>query len=126
MLQLQLLKPFALRVEIYPTNFPLDLVETDVIETLKACTRYSANAVIRHEEMFLPAHEYMFSLRSITDQDRTLPGLFLKGAEGAELSPVVQINLTVRSPVVMLSKETVLGPDDLALEVGCECWVILS
>ena len=42
-----------------------NLVEADVIESLKTRAVYGFDAVVRHQEVFLPAHEKMFLLHPV-------------------------------------------------------------
>jgi len=55
----------AFRMEIYSAYFSSNLVKADVIEAFKACAGNRPNPVIRDEEVFLPSHEYVFSLREV-------------------------------------------------------------
>jgi len=111
-------------MEVYPAYGPLTLVEADVVEALKAGAADRAHAMVGEEEVFLPAHEDVLALRHVGDVEVALAGLFLEGAEGLELGPVLQVDLVGRAPVFVLGEEGVFGADDFAFEVGCEGWVV--
>jgi hypothetical protein len=70
----------------------LDLVEADVIEAFETCTTNCSHPMIRDQEMFLPSHEYVFSLRQLWNMKIALSGLLLKWAKGREFSPVLQVD----------------------------------
>lgn len=52
-------------MEVNTANSPLHLVETDIIESLEAGTRDRSNPVVRNEEIFLPPHEHVLTLREV-------------------------------------------------------------
>jgi hypothetical protein len=70
MLQVQLLVLLTLRMEVDPTDAAIALVEADVIEALEARTRNCLDAVVGHQEVFFPAHEYMLALLIILQRER--------------------------------------------------------
>ncbi len=51
---------------------------------------------------------------------------FLERSECGELCPVLQINLIIRSPVLMLRQECVFGADNFAFEIGRKSWMIFG
>jgi iron-sulfur cluster repair protein YtfE (RIC family) len=64
---LHLLLTFSMKVDAL--DAARDLVETDVVETLKRCATDGSHAMIRHEEVLFPAHEQMlFLLPVLCDQ----------------------------------------------------------
>ena len=70
MLQIQLLILLTLRVEIDPTNTAVALIEADVVEPLEAGSRDGFHTVVRHEEVFFPAHEDVFALLVVFQRKR--------------------------------------------------------
>lgn len=94
-------------MKINPAYFAFNLVETYVIEALKACTSYRSHPVVRYEEVLFPTHEDIFPLCDVVDCDRASFRLASQRPKCAELSPVAEIDLLVGSPVLMLSKETI-------------------
>lgn len=108
---------FAFRVKVNTAYFTLDLVEANVVEALKAGTRYRANSMVWNQEVLFPAHKDGFSLGSISNGDRSLASLFLERTESRELGPMTQIDLAIRAPVLVLRVETVFGTNDFALEI---------
>lgn len=50
-------------MKVDATDGPRALIEADVVEPLEARTRDRFDPVIWHEEVFLPPHEQMLSLR---------------------------------------------------------------
>ena len=69
-LQIQLLILLALRVEVYPTDTPITLIEADIIKALKTGTCDRFHAMVRHEEVFFPTHEDMFPLLVVLQCER--------------------------------------------------------
>lgn len=144
MLQLQLLEPveyevspgrhrrvgahllFALGVEVYPAHLPFHLVEADVVEAFEACASYRPNAMVGNQEMLLPSHKNVLSLRNVVDGHRALSCLFLEWPKGIELGPMAEIHLVIGAPVLVFSEKAILRANDLALEVGCERGVVLG
>ena len=144
MLQFQLLEPedielafvstpprlanllFALGVEVDATDFPLHLVEADIVEPLEAGTCYSTHAMIRHQKVFFPSHENILPLGNIPNHNMALTRLLLEGPEGIKFAPMAQVDLAVSAPALILSKETVFRPDNLSLKVCSEGWVVFG
>lgn len=58
-------------MEVYPGNFTLQLVEANIVKPLKARSRYGPHPVIGNEEVLLPTHENVLTLRNIVDGNRT-------------------------------------------------------
>jgi hypothetical protein len=89
MLQIQLLILLTLRMEVNPTNTPINLIETDVIKPLETRARNSLHAMIRHEEVFFPAHEDVFALLVILQREGGRFGGFSQRAPGREACPML-------------------------------------
>lgn len=119
--------PLALAVEVNAIDLSMDLIKTNIIEALKARPGDGAHAMVGDEEVLFPAHENVLALGDVLDDDRRASaGLFRVGAEGRELGPMRQVGLVVGAPVVVLGHEAVLVPDDFALEVGGQGWVVVG
>lgn len=69
MLQIQLLILLTLRVEVNPTDTPVNLIKTDVVEPLEAGACDRLDAVIWHEEVFFPAHEDVLALLVVLERE---------------------------------------------------------
>jgi len=76
-------------MEVYSTDCPLNLVEADVVESLKAGTSNCSHSVVRNQEMFLPPHEDILSLCHTRNVKVSLPSLLLKWPESREFGPVL-------------------------------------
>lgn len=126
MFQFQLLELFAFRVEIDAAHFAFNLVEANIIETLKTGARYCADAVVWHQKMLFPSHEDSFSLGGIANDDGSLTGLLLKWTKGCKFRPVAQVNLAICAPVLVLSIEAVFRSDDFSLKICCKSGMILG
>jgi hypothetical protein len=113
-------------MEVNPANRPLNLVEADVIEALETGPTDRSHPVIWNQEVFLPPHEYVLSLRHSGDVKVALPGLLLKWPESGEFGPVLQIYFISRAPVLMLSEKCVFRANDLSFEVCSEGWVVFG
>ena len=110
--------PLALAVEIYTIDLPLHLIKTYIVETLETRTTDRPHPVVRNQEVLLPAHEDVFALGDVLDDDRgALACLFGVGSERGELGPVGEIRLVVGTPALVLGHEAIFGPNDFALEV---------
>jgi hypothetical protein len=113
-------------MEIDSANFPAHLVEANIVETLEARSIDGPYSVVRHEEVFLPSHKYVLSLRHVFDQDlAALTSLLREWPKGGEFGPVGKINLVRRSPWWVLSNESVFWSDDLAFKVRRKGWVVI-
>jgi len=85
-------------VEIDTTDLAANLVETDVVETLKTRTRDCSDTMVRDKKVFFPSHEDAFSARHITRNVAPLTSLLLVRTEGRKFGPVRQINLVICTP----------------------------
>lgn len=117
---------FALGVKIDSTHFSLDLVEADIVEALKTRAGYGTHAVVWHQKVFLPSHEDILPLGHISNGIMTVSRLLLNRPECIEFGPMAHVDLAVGTPTLILSKEAVLGADNLSLKVGGEGWVVLG
>lgn len=100
---------FTLAVKIDTAHLTTHLVEANVVEPLEARTVDRANSVVGHEELLLPAHEYVFPLVHVLD-DRlpALARLLEVWPERSELGPVGDVDLFARAPSLVLGDEAVL------------------
>jgi hypothetical protein len=113
-------------VEVDATNFALELVEANVVESFETGTRYRSNPVVRYQKMLLPSHEDVVLLRNVRNHDRPLASLLVEWMEGAELVPVAEVDLGVGPPVLVLCNEVVFAADDLALEECGQGGMVIS
>jgi hypothetical protein len=107
-------------MKVDPANLAAQLVKTDIVEPLEARPVDRPHAVIRDEEVLLPAHKDVLAVGHVFDHDvaaAALLHLLLEGPEGLELGPVRQVCLVAGAPRRVLRVESVLCPDYLALEV---------
>lgn len=117
---------FAPCVEIYPANVAVDLVETNIIESLEARAGYFSNAMVRNEKNFFPSHEDILTLRAILIVKVGLFGLLSQRAPGRESPPVLHIRLVSSSPCFMASLKSILRSNDLTFKIGCQRWVVIG
>src|SRR5262249_26216892 len=66
-LKLQLLVPFAIRVEVDPGDATCNLAEANVVESFEASAGYRLDAVVGDQELLLPPHEYVFLLDEVLE-----------------------------------------------------------
>lgn len=116
MLQIQLLILLTLRMEINPTNTPINLIKTNVVKTLETRTRDRLHAVVRHKEVLFPAHEDMLALLVIFQREGGRFGGFGKRAPGREARPVLEVDFFRGAPGGVCGFEEVFGADDFAFE----------
>jgi hypothetical protein len=98
---------FAFCMEIDPADRPLNLVEADIVEALETCATYSSYSMVRDQKVFLPPHEYIFSLRQAWNMKMPLSRILLEGSESRELGPMREVRLVRGAPVLMLCKKRV-------------------
>lgn len=106
-------------MKINPTNLPFELVETNVVKAFKASSGDSSDSVIRHKEMFLPAHEDVFFLSDVRNSHWSFTCMFMKRSKSAELCPMAKVNLHICSPIFVLCEKTVFGSDNFPFKIGC-------
>lgn len=118
MSQLQLLILLALRMEIYPANTTLSLVEADIVEALKARAGYTFDAMIRDQEVFFPAHEEMVACEMVFECEGGRVGLCgpREGTPGGKARPVLEVDLLGGIPGRVRGPEEMFGADDFAFE----------
>jgi hypothetical protein len=76
-------------MEIYSANRPRNLVEANVVKPLKAGSSNGAHSVVWNQEVFLPSHEDVLSLRHLGYMKVSFPGLLLKRSKSGEFCPVL-------------------------------------
>lgn len=116
MLQIQLLILLTLRMEINPTNTPINLIKTNVIKPLETGARDRLDAVVRHEEVLFPAHEDVLALLVVFQREGGRFGGFGERAPGWEARPVLQVDFFGGAPGGVGGFEEVFGADDFAFE----------
>jgi hypothetical protein len=116
MLQIQLLILLTLRMEINPTNTPIDLIKANIIKPFKTSARDGLDAVVRHEEVFFPAHENVLALLVVFQRERGRFGGFCQWAPGWEACPVLKVDFFRGAPGGVCGFEEVFGADDFAFE----------
>jgi hypothetical protein len=112
-------------VEIDAGNGPLNLVEADVIESFETGTAERAYTVVGDQELLLPPHEDILTLRQAWDLEVQLPGVLVVWAEGGKFGPVLEVYQVRRAPVWMLGEEGVFGANELSFKIGREGRVIV-
>jgi len=115
-LQIQLLILLTLRVEINPTDTPINLIKTNVVKPFKAGACDRLDAVVRHEEVFFPAHEDVLALLVVFEREGRRFGRFCQRTPGWEPRPVLQIDFFRGAPGGVGGFEEVFGADDFAFE----------
>jgi hypothetical protein len=116
MLQIQLLILLTLRMEINPTNTSINLIKANVIKTLETRARDRLHAVVRHEEVFFPAHENVFALLVVFERERRRFGGFGQRAPGREACPVLEVDFLRGTPGRVCGFEEVFGADNFAFK----------
>lgn len=107
----------ALSVKINAFDAAGHLIEADVIESLETRAAYRAHPMIRHQEVFFPAHKQMLLLHPVPSHELRSRRVFREGFVCLEACPMLPINLLVGAPLRMLCYEGVFISDDFALEV---------
>lgn len=113
-------------MKIDPADLPFDLVEADIVEALKACTRDCANPVIGYQEMFLPAHEYVLPFGDVAHRRRAFLDLLSVRVKCTEPFPMLQICFAICAPAFVVGEKIIFGPDDLAFKICGEGGMVLS
>ena len=109
------------RMEIDPLNGALDLIEADVVKSLKTCTVDLANPMIRHQEFLLPAHKHVLAVCAILVMEVGFLGLLCKGSPSGKACPVLHVLFVAGAPVLMPSLEGIFWTNDLTFEECSEC-----
>ncbi len=102
------------------------LVEADVIEALETGSGDGADAMIRHEEILLPPHEEVLSLRKILEAEIRPLRLLRQRPPCLKPTPMLHIDFVVGAPLGMARLKGILVSNYLALEVGGESRMIVS
>lgn len=115
---------FALGVKINAAYFSPHLVEANVVKPFEAGACYGSNPVIRYQKVFLPPHKNVLLLSYVGYRDRAFPSLFLVWTKCTKLSPVTKVDFGSCAPIFVLCNEVILGSNDFAFKICCECRVI--
>jgi hypothetical protein len=107
----------ALGVKVNPVNISRYLIETNVIKALEAGAGNRSHSMIWHEEVLLPAHEYVLSLRKVLEAEIWPLRLFCEGLPGRKAGPVLHVDFLIGAPFCMSSLKRVLRPNDFTLKV---------
>lgn len=116
MLQIQLLILLALRMEINPTNAPINLIKAYIVKSLETGARDCLDAVVWHQEVFFPAHKDVLALLVIFQCEGGRFRGFGKRAPGRESRPVLEVDFFRGAPGRMCGFEKVFGANDFAFE----------
>lgn len=108
-----------LMVVIYPSNAPLDLVETNVIKTLEARPGNLFYPMVRYQKFLFPAHEHVLAVCTVfvVEICRFLC-LFCKWPPRWETCPVFHVFSVRGPPIWMPSLEGVLRANYFPFEIG--------
>lgn len=112
-------------MEINPTDTPINLIKTNIVEAFETRARDRLDAVIRHEEIFFPAHEDVLALLIVFEREGRRFGRFGQRAPGREARPVLQVDFFRGAPGRVGGFEEVFGPDDFAFEECGQGWVVV-
>lgn len=105
-------------MKINAIYLPLDLIKTYIVKPLETRATDRSHPVIWDQEVLLPAHEDVFALGDVLDDDRgALACLPRVRPERGELGPMRYIRLVIGAPALVLGHEAIFVADDLALEV---------
>ena len=113
-----------MRMEVYPIDAPLYLVEADIIKPLKARPIDLPHPMIRHQEFFLPPHKDILSVRAVLVVEIRVPRLGFERAPGVESGPVPHVFFVARTPIEVLGLERIFRTDDFTFEECGQGWVL--
>ena len=120
-------------MEIDPRDNPCNLIEANVVESLEARPVDLPHSGVRDEELLFPSHKEILPLRRIWIYEVGLARRPRESSERRKPLPVLHVHYCLRAPTRMFGHETVLGPDDLAVEVsrqggvvGGQAWLAIS
>ena len=105
-------------MKVNATDSSFYLIETDIVEPLEARSGYLPHPMIRYEEILLPAHEQMFTLRIVSVCEISFLGLFGEWSPRLEPRPVLHIGFFVGAPGFVLCLECVFCANDFSFEKG--------
>ena len=112
-------------MEVYPTNSTSNLVETYVVKALEACSAYFAYTMVRHKEILFPAHENVLALGAVLILEVGIcHSAVTKWTPGGKAIPVLHIDPSRCTPILVFRLESVLWSDDFSFKVGRQGWVI--
>ena len=95
----------------------MNLIEADVIESLKAGTSDLAYTVIWDQELLFPAHKHVFAIAAIlVVKISRLLGLLAHRTPGGEPCPSFHVVFIGGTPVLVARLKGVFWADDLALK----------
>lgn len=126
MFQLELLVFFTFGMKINATDATRDLIKANIVKPFKTGTRNGAHAVVWHQKILLPPHENVFPLHGVFVAGVWALRLLLERSPGRKPSPVLHINLFIRSPFCMPCLKCIFCADYFALKVRCESGMIVS
>lgn len=113
-------------MEVYSIDVTSHLVEAYIIETFKTRARDCSDAMVRDEEIFLPAHKYVFALCEVFEVKVWTFGLLRKGPPGWKSAPMLHVNLLIRTPFIVSRLEGVFGANYFAFEVSGESRMVVG
>lgn len=105
-------------MKVNATDSSFYLIETDIVEPLETRSGYLPHPMIRYEEILLPAHEQMFTLRIVSVCEVSFLGLFGEGSPRLEPRPVLHIGFFVGAPGFVLCLKCVFCANDFSFEKG--------
>lgn len=92
------------------------LVETDVVEPLKAGAGDSAHAMVGYKEVFFPSHKDVLALGEVPICKVCSFRLLGQGSPRREPGPVVHVGFLCGAPCLITSLESMLGANDLSFK----------
>jgi hypothetical protein len=108
----------ALGMEVNPAYRTSYLIEADVIKSFKTGPRDCANSMVWYEKILLPSHEDVFPLRIILETEIWPLGLFGQRSPGWEATPMLHIDLLIRTPFSVTCLKGIFCADYFAFEIG--------
>lgn len=114
----------ALSVEVYSLDAAGDLVEADVIKSLETRTIYGFDAMVRNQEILLPAHKEMFLLHPVLGHQLWPRRVFGERLVGRESTPVLPVDLLIRAPFRMLCDECIFAANYFTFKVCRQAGVV--
>ena len=103
-------------MEVDAAHSARHLVETDVVEPLKAGAGDGAYAMVGHEEVFLPSHKDVFALGEVAICKVRSFRLLGERSPRREPGPVVHVSFLCGTPRLVTSLERMLGANDFSFE----------
>lgn len=103
-------------MEVNTAHRSFNLIEADVVESLKAGARDGSYPMVGNEEVFLPSHEHVLTLSKVAVREISPLRLFGKWFPSGKTGPVVDIRLLVGAPFLIASLERVFSTDDFSFK----------